>query len=323
MDRVTVSIIINNYNYGRFLREAIDSALCQDYPNTEVVVVDDGSDDYSRDIILSYGDRVRPVLKENGGQASALNAGAAVSQGDVICFLDSDDIFYPEKVSKILEAFVRYGLKSKPIMVHHLAGKRNEAGIDIDDIKGKIHESPKNLLSFVKRHRFMWFEAGPTSTLAINRALLELLFPIPEAGVRISADDFVVFGAFLLADVYSIGDKLSGYRIHDKNNWEGTVKRKTPEFLCILEGYLNNKLAENNIAAVVDWRNSIYAWQGLVDERRWLELSGRMLKVLLRDHDRYTTQFAYYTVMTIGRQLKKALLLRISWNSERQGSPKQ
>src|SRR5579863_1287385 len=110
MDRVTVSIIINNYNYGRFLREAIDSALCQDYPNTEVVVVDDGSDDYSRDIILSYGDRVRPVLKENGGQASALNAGAAVSQGDVICFLDSDDIFYPEKVSKILEAFVRYGL---------------------------------------------------------------------------------------------------------------------------------------------------------------------------------------------------------------------
>ena len=84
-----ISIIINNYNYARFLRAAIDSALGQSYQPIEVLVVDDGSTDQSRAIIDSYGDRIRPVLKKNGGQASALNAGFAQSQGDSVIFLDA------------------------------------------------------------------------------------------------------------------------------------------------------------------------------------------------------------------------------------------
>ncbi len=72
-----VTILINNYNYGRFLRQAIDSALDQTYTNIEVLVVDDGSTDESRSVIYSYGDRVRAVFKENGGQASTFNAGVA------------------------------------------------------------------------------------------------------------------------------------------------------------------------------------------------------------------------------------------------------
>src|ERR1700757_584817 len=67
------TVVINNYNYGQFLGTAIESALGQTYANTEVVVVDDGSTDDSREIIASYGDRVRAVLKSNGGQASAFN----------------------------------------------------------------------------------------------------------------------------------------------------------------------------------------------------------------------------------------------------------
>jgi glycosyltransferase involved in cell wall biosynthesis len=93
-----VSIIINNYNYGRFVREAIDSGLNQTYSHKEVIVVDDGSTDDSREIIASYGNGITSVLKENGGQASAFNAGFAVSQGDIICFLDADDIFYLRKL---------------------------------------------------------------------------------------------------------------------------------------------------------------------------------------------------------------------------------
>ncbi len=91
-NQLLVSVIINNYNYGRFLKEAIDSALNQTYLNTEVIVVDDGSTDNSREIIADYGDRIIPVLKENGGQASAFNAGFNASQGEVIIFLDSDDM---------------------------------------------------------------------------------------------------------------------------------------------------------------------------------------------------------------------------------------
>jgi glycosyltransferase involved in cell wall biosynthesis len=71
-DHPFVSILINNYNYGRFLQEAIDSALNQTYSPTEVIVVDDGSTDNSREIIASYGNKIIPVLKENGGQARPL-----------------------------------------------------------------------------------------------------------------------------------------------------------------------------------------------------------------------------------------------------------
>ena len=88
------SIIINNYNYGRFLADAIDSALSQTYPHVEVIVVDDGSTDSSRVIIGRYGDRITAVLKENGGQASAFNAGFRVSLGETIVFLDADDILH-------------------------------------------------------------------------------------------------------------------------------------------------------------------------------------------------------------------------------------
>lgn len=93
-----VSIIVNNYNYGRFLKEAVDSALNQTYPSTEVIVVDDGSTDNSRDIIAAYGNQILPVLKENGGQASAFNAGFRVSHGEVVLFLDSDDALIPTAV---------------------------------------------------------------------------------------------------------------------------------------------------------------------------------------------------------------------------------
>jgi glycosyltransferase involved in cell wall biosynthesis len=95
-----VSIIINNYNYGHFVSEAIDSALNQTYSQIEVIVVDDGSTDNSRKIIASYEHRITSILKENGGQASALNAGFAATQGDIICFLDADDIFLIEKLKK-------------------------------------------------------------------------------------------------------------------------------------------------------------------------------------------------------------------------------
>ena len=79
-----VSIIINNYNYDRFLAEAIDSALNQTYPHVEIIVVDDGSTDNSRNIIADYGNRIVPVLKSNGGQACSFNEGFKASQGEII-----------------------------------------------------------------------------------------------------------------------------------------------------------------------------------------------------------------------------------------------
>ncbi|MGL5078202.1 MAG: glycosyltransferase family 2 protein, partial [Waterburya sp.] len=97
-----VSILINNYNYGNYLPFAIESAINQTYSNTEVIVVDDGSTDNSQEVINSYRDRDRriiPILKNNNGQGSALNAGFAVSKGEIICLLDADDRWLPSKVA--------------------------------------------------------------------------------------------------------------------------------------------------------------------------------------------------------------------------------
>src|SRR5690242_13648165 len=104
------SVVVNNYNYARFLPEAIDSALDQTWAETEVIVVDDGSSDRSREIIAGYGDRIVRVFKENGGQNSALNAGFSRSRGDVILFLDSDDALLPTAAAAAVEALTEPGV---------------------------------------------------------------------------------------------------------------------------------------------------------------------------------------------------------------------
>src|ERR1039458_7784964 len=71
--RPLVSIIISNYNYGRYLRAGTDSALAQTYSHVEVIVVDDGSTDESREVIESYGKRIAPIIKVNGGHGSGLD----------------------------------------------------------------------------------------------------------------------------------------------------------------------------------------------------------------------------------------------------------
>ena len=96
------SIIINNYNYARFLVQAVDSALNQTYPDIEVVVVDDGSKDNSLQILESYGNRIKLIAKENGGQASCYSAGFSQCSGELVLFLDADDYLRPECIERVL-----------------------------------------------------------------------------------------------------------------------------------------------------------------------------------------------------------------------------
>ena len=74
-DQPLVSVIMANYNYGRYLREAVDSVMMQTYPKIEIIVVDDGSTDDSREILMSYDDQIQTIFKSNGGNATALNHG--------------------------------------------------------------------------------------------------------------------------------------------------------------------------------------------------------------------------------------------------------
>jgi len=99
-----VSVIMPAYNAKLYIEEAIRSVLDQDYPNIELIVIDDGSSDGTAELAESLGERVRVIRQINGGPAAARNKGIADARGELIAFLDADDLWLPGKVS----AQVRY-----------------------------------------------------------------------------------------------------------------------------------------------------------------------------------------------------------------------
>jgi glycosyltransferase involved in cell wall biosynthesis/SAM-dependent methyltransferase len=100
-----VSVVITNYNYGRYLPQAIDSVLSQSYPEVELVVVDDGSTDESGDVLARYRGRLRVIRQENRGVSAARNRGVSETRGELVAFLDADDVWLPEKLLRQVEAF--------------------------------------------------------------------------------------------------------------------------------------------------------------------------------------------------------------------------
>ena len=212
-DQILVSIIINNYNYERFLAEAIDSALNQTYEHVEVIVVDDGSTDNSRQIIAEYGDQIIPILQPNGKQAAAFNSGFARSKGEIIIFLDSDDYLLPQAASEIV-ALWHPGLAK----VHYRLSVVDGAG------KSLGYSSPQGTvpLSQGKVWQTLLSKGGyvttPTSGNALNRSALKDLFPIPEQ-YKLTADDYLSFQVPFYGEVAAIEKTMGVYRVHDNNQW--------------------------------------------------------------------------------------------------------
>lgn len=101
-----VTALLTSHNYAEYVPDALAGVLEQDYDGeVEIVVVDDGSTDGSRDVLAGYGDRIRVIAQENRGQLLALKEGLAASTGDVICLLDADDAWRPDRVRRVVEAF--------------------------------------------------------------------------------------------------------------------------------------------------------------------------------------------------------------------------
>ena len=219
MSAPLVSVVVNNHDYERFVGEAIESALGQTQPRTEVVVVDDGSTDRSREAIAGFGDRVVAVLKENGGQASALAAGLRAAGGEVLCFLDADDTLLPEAMEQAVAELEHSGA----VCVHWplwevYRGRRTgqlrpreplPAGDRLDAL---LAEGPDS-----QAH-------PPTSGSAWRRDFLERVFPIPglerELGIgSASADAYLAALAPLYGPIGSLGEPRGTYRLHDESDY--------------------------------------------------------------------------------------------------------
>jgi Glycosyl transferase family 2 len=209
-----VSVVISSFNYERFLAEAIGSALDQDEPRTEVIVVDDGSTDRSREVIGEFGDRVTSVFKDNGGQASALNAGFRWSHGDCVIFLDSDDMLLPGAAGAAARALAAgQAVKahwSMPVIDGN--GRRTGAIQDRELTEGDLraHALAEGPLSD------MTMPSPPMSGNAFARAFLERVMPIPEEHYRTRPDEYL----FGLAPSFGPIARLSHqslYRMHGAN----------------------------------------------------------------------------------------------------------
>ncbi|MBD1847731.1 glycosyltransferase family 2 protein [Cyanobacteria bacterium FACHB-63] len=217
MSKPLASIIINNYNYRDFLSQAIESALNQSYQPLEVIVVDDGSTDGSEQIIASYGKAILSILKENGGQGSAFNAGFAASQGEIICFLDADDILLPSAIERATELFYEPDVAKVhwPLQVIDRDGKM---------LQKLIPEKPLPEEGFRELNLKLFVEdtvSCPTSGNAWSRRYLEKVLPLPEVPYRFYADSYLICLVPLFGSIKRITDYQGLYRIHGNN---GTKK---------------------------------------------------------------------------------------------------
>jgi glycosyltransferase involved in cell wall biosynthesis len=211
------SIVINNHNYGRFLRDAIDSALSQSYPQTEVIVVDDGSTDHSREIIAEYGDRVVPLLKENGGQPSAFNSGFRMSRGDVIVFLDADDLLAASAVEQAMKLFVTGDVAKVHWPLRDIDGHGRETG----DVTPRRPLPEGDLREGVVRDGPEAYLSAPTTGNAWARTFLQKVLPLPEIdGYRYGgADVYLSTLAPLFGRVKALAQPQGCYRLHGENNY--------------------------------------------------------------------------------------------------------
>jgi glycosyltransferase involved in cell wall biosynthesis len=211
-----VSILIANYNYEKYIGETLESVLSQTYPNWEAMVCDDGSKDNSCEVIETYvqkDPRIKLIRQQNGGVASALNTTYRESSGEIICVLDADDVWMPDKVQKVVEAFQS---NAKGGFVIH----------DVYQIDGQgqlIKPTPmvKNLASgWVAlsglENGGKFENIPPASALCIRREVGDLIFPMNEA-FRRNADSLIFRLAPFVTEIVPVTEVLSKFRLHGAN----------------------------------------------------------------------------------------------------------
>lgn len=248
-----VSVLMSNYNYARYIGQAIESVLRQTYPHFELIIVDDGSSDDSVAVVqfFLHDSRVRLLQQANGGQAAGFNTAYQHSHGDIICLLDADDLYLPTKLDRIVRS-----LRLNP-----------DCGCVVNGIlRVDAKLRPRGLSPLLSRLPSGWcamstLNAGGvlpgmpcTQGLNFRREVAEALFPLPTSRPLNRFPDMVMMKLVpLLASIAAVPEPLVKMRLHNTNSYQR--KRITADALG-----LELELAE------LSWKQQ-FACLDKIDER--------------------------------------------------------
>lgn len=209
-----LSIVVINYNYQRYLRQAIDSALAQTYEDVEVVVVDDGSTDNSREIIASYADRVRPVFRANGGLTAACNTGWRHARGRAVLLLDADDVLMPDMAAKVMAVFEG---NDATVKVQFLLVSVDAMMVPTGSTFPTYGFRPNNIRRDIKQ--WGYYLTPPQSGNVYRKEFLDTIMPVPneDGPYPLPPDGYASGLAGLTGQIATLDEPLGYYRLHGQN----------------------------------------------------------------------------------------------------------
>jgi len=211
-----VSVVMANYNYGHMIEDAIQSVVEQTYGRFELIVVDDGSTDDSAKVVQRFVDkdtRITLIEQDNAGQGGAWNTAFARCRGDVICLLDSDDLYEPGKLQAVVNAFEQSpdaGMVQHPLQVVD----PNNQPLQVIPFLSRLEEGWLGPTVLRRGGRWCFM---PTSALAYRMEIARQFFPMDVKRFRGCADALLFTAGPLLTRVRVVPKPLARYRVHGTN----------------------------------------------------------------------------------------------------------
>jgi glycosyltransferase involved in cell wall biosynthesis len=228
-----ISIIVPTLNQGQFIKETLDSLLVQDYPGLEIIVMDGGSTDNTLDILKSYGDKLLWKSEKDHGQTQAINKGIGFATGEILGFLNSDDILLPGALSSVATAF-------SDSNVSWVSGD-----YEIIDGQGKPIQSfvvlyKRFLRLFSSRWLLSFTNYVVQPSTFWRRELFDQIGEFDETLNYVMDYDFWM-RAIQKRRPFIIHRKLSAFRIHQQSKGGSRYEQQFSEEIEVLQRYTQNK----------------------------------------------------------------------------------